>query len=73
MDSLVRNPTWDLVEFSASKIELKNKWVYRLKEEEGGKKQYKDRLVVKGFAQNKGIDFDEIFSPIVKMTSIGIF
>ena len=30
----------------------------------------KDRLVINGFAQNKGIEFDEIFSPIVKMTSI---
>ena len=27
-------------------------------------------MVVKGFSQNKGIDFDEIFSPIVKMSSI---
>ena len=44
--------------------------VYRLKEEDGGKQRYKARLVVKGFAQNKCIDFDEIFSPIVKMTSI---
>jgi hypothetical protein len=34
------------------------------------KKRYKDRLVVKGFAQNKGIYFYEIFSPIVKMTSL---
>ena len=41
-----------------------------MKEEDGGKNWYKDRLVVKGFAQKKGIDFDEIFSPVVKMTSI---
>ena len=45
---------------------LQNKWVYRLKEEVGGKKWYKDRLVVKGFSQKKGIDFDEIFSPVLK-------
>ena len=49
---------------------MQNKLVYRLKEEYGGKKRYKDRLVVKGFAQKKGMDFDEIFSPVVKMTSI---
>jgi ATP-binding cassette subfamily B (MDR/TAP) protein 1 len=41
-----------------------------LKEEDGGKKRYKDRLVVKGFAQKKGIDFDKIFTLLVKMTSI---
>ena len=33
--------------------------------------QEKDHCRIKGFAQNKGIDFDEIFSLVVKMTSIG--
>ena len=68
MDSMVNNQTWDLFQLPAEKRTLQNKWVYKLKEEDGGKKRQKDRLVVKGFAQNKGIDFDEIFSPIVKMT-----
>ena len=62
MDSLVNNRTWDLVQFPTRKRALKNKWVYKLKEEDGGKKRYMDRLFVKGFAQKKGIYFDEIFS-----------
>ena len=70
MDSLVRNQTWDLVQLPAGKKTLQNKWVYRLKEEDGGKKRYMARLVVKGFAQKKGIYFDEIFSPVVKINSI---
>jgi hypothetical protein len=59
-----------LVQFHVGKRALKNKWVYKLKEEDGENKRYKARLVVKGFAQKKGIDFDEIFSLVVKMTSI---
>ena len=69
MDSLVRNQTWDLVKLPMEKMALQNKWVYRLKEEDGVKKWYKARLVVKGFAQNTSIDFDEIFSPF----SMGIW
>ena len=72
MDSLVRNENWDLVQFPTGKRALQNKWVYRLKEEYGSKKWYKARLVVKEFAQKKGIDVDEIFSPVIKMTAIRI-
>ena len=70
MDYLVSNQTCDLVKFPAGKRALHNKWVYRLKEEYASKKRYKDRLLVKRFAQNKGIDFDKIFSPFAKITSI---
>ena len=66
MDSLVKNQTWDFVELPTGKRALQNKWVYRLKEEDEGKKQYKKKNVVKGFAQKKCIYFDEIFSPLLK-------
>ena len=35
--------------------------------------RYKARLVVKGFNQKKGVDFDEIFSLVVKMSSNRVF
>ena len=53
MNFLLKNKTLDLCKLPAGKKALQNNWVYRLKEEEGGKKIFKDRLVVKGFAQKK--------------------
>eukprot|EP00253_Pinus_taeda_P030953 PITA_30953 len=53
MESLTHNQTWEFVKLPIGKTTLKNKWVYRLKEEDGGKQRYKVRLVVKGFAQKK--------------------
>ena len=70
MDTLFKSQIWDLCKLPRGKRALKNKWVYRMKEEDRGNKIFKLRLVVKGFAQKKDIDFDEIFSLVVKMTSI---
>ena len=53
MDSLAHNQTWDLVRLPVGKTTLQNKWVYKLKEEDGGRKRYKARLMVKGFAQKR--------------------
>ena len=41
MDSLVNKQTWDLVQLSARKRALQNKWVYKLKEEDRGEKRSK--------------------------------
>jgi len=48
---------------------LHNKCTYWLKEP-NGTERYKTRMVVKEFQQQKGIDFKEIFSLIVKLTTI---
>ena len=73
MDSFEENHTFELVELPKGKKALLNKWVFRIKYEDGDlPPRYKARLVVKGYSQKKGIDYDEIFSPVVKMSSIRV-
>ena len=45
------------------------KWVCRIKNKHDGSKRYKAKLVVKGF-QKEGIDYTEIFSSVVNMSTI---
>ena len=70
MNSLQKKKTYELVELPKGKKALRNKWVFKLKKDSEKLVKYKARLVVKGFSQKHGVDFDEIFSPVVKMSSI---
>ena len=71
MKLLHENHSVELVKLPKGKRALKNKWVYKVKQQEHiSQPHYKARLVVKGFSQKKGVDFDEIFSPVVKISSI---
>ena len=70
--SLDKNQTWDLVELPHGKRTIKCKWVFKIKAPLSKTEQpaYKARLVAKGFAQKQGLDYNEIFSLVVKHTSI---
>ena len=58
--ALHSNNTWDLVELPKGRKAIPNKWVYKIKTVDD-KAKYKPRLVAKGYAQTKGIDFQEVF------------
>ena len=61
-DAIVKNGTWYLVDLPPGKKTIGTKWVYKLKQKpDGSIDRYKVRLVAKGYAQEKGIDFDETF------------
>eukprot|EP00253_Pinus_taeda_P027758 PITA_27758 len=71
MASLHKNEAWDLLELSAGKKPIGSKWVFKKKTNaKGNVEKYKARLVAKGYSQVLGIDFGDIFSPVVKVTSI---
>ena len=66
MESLDRNQTWTLVDLPNDSKAISCRQVFRKKNNE----QYKVRLVAKGYAQKKSINYNEIFSHVVKHTSI---
>ena len=66
-------PLYEMMELPKGKKALRNKWVFKLKPgEHGNPPRYKAHIVVKGFQHKKGVDFDEIFSLVIKMISIWI-
>ncbi|CAI7904343.1 unnamed protein product [Closterium sp. NIES-54] len=72
-DSLLENETWELCELPPGKKAISSKLIFGHKYGPDGElTRYKSRLVAKGFQQTKGKDFDEIFAPVGKGTTLRV-
>ena len=69
---LHKNQTWELVKPPKGQKIVGCRWVFKKKEGTIGVKalRFKARLVAKGYSQREGIDFNEVFSPVVRHSSI---
>ena len=71
MEAIKRNGTWELMELLAEGKKVGVKWVYKTKlNEHGAVDKYKARLVVKGYSQQYGVDYTEVFAPVARMETI---
>jgi hypothetical protein len=71
MDSIEENGTWSLVDLPPGRKRIGVKWVFKVKRDEHGTvSKHKAHLVVKGYAQRHGIDYDEVFAPVARLDSV---
>ncbi|GLC52651.1 hypothetical protein PLESTB_000653600 [Pleodorina starrii] len=66
--------TFSLVQSPPGVRPLGSKWVFSLKQDENGVvERFKARWVVKGFMQREEIDFEEVFAPVSKQSTLRAF
>lgn len=69
---MYKNKTWECVQKPIKAKVVGLKWIFKRKEDLLGieEPRYKAKLVVKGFTHTGGIDYNEIFSSVVRHSFI---
>jgi hypothetical protein len=73
IDSILRNKTWDVVDRPRNRKPISGKWLFKIKRGlTGVPDKLKARVVARGFQQQEGIDYTDIFAPVVRWSTIRI-
>ena len=71
MRMIKKNDTWVLVDLPAEKEAIGVKWIYKTKlNPDKSVQKHKARLVVKGYAQQLGGDYNETVTPVARLDTI---
>jgi hypothetical protein len=71
MTTIEPNGTWELVGAPPGHHLIGLKWVFKTKRDAADIiTKHKARLVVKGYVQQQGVDFDEVFAPVAWLESV---
>jgi len=71
IDAIERNNTWELTRLPKGGKNVGVKWIFKTKfKEDGEVDKHKAHLVAKGYTQQHGIDYTEVFAPVARLDTI---
>ena len=71
INSILKNKTWTITKCPPNQNPITAKWIFKTKHHPNGDiNKLKARIVARGFQQQAGIDYTDVFTPVVKWSTI---